>query len=366
MADFDYANARLRAMKSRLLPRRTLEALAEAGSVHGLVMALANTAYREAVQAALARYVAEAVGMDCLSEALRGDLIATLGSARRFFGGNGAPGDLAALVFRRYDVHNVKTMLRGLARHVPASEVLASTLPIGELRAADLAELARAADLGVAIDLLATWGRPLAQPLLELRAGGRVPGGEVPAMELALERWHLKTALQAARDADEPGRLLRELLMMEADAANILTALRLVGLPDTAAVLREHYGGEGVGGLFAGPGHIPFELLIAAAQRTSVMEAVDSLAGTPYGSALADGAQAYSISGRLSVFERALAWQQLRHAVGFFARDPLGIGVLLGYVALKTNEVSNLRAIAQGLALGEKPDRIRAELALVD
>ena len=40
--------------------------------------------------------------------------------------------------------------------------------------------------------------------------------------------------------------------------------------------------------------------------------------------------------------------------------------VLLGYAALKTNEIANLRAIAQGLLLGEKPDRLRSELMLVD
>ncbi len=365
MSDFDYANARLRAMKSRLLTRQTLEALAEAGSVQGLITALANTAYREAVQAALARYFAEAVGMECLAEALRVDLINTLGNARRFFGEDGATRELPGLVYRRYDLYNITTVLRGLARHIPADEILASTLPVGELRPADLAELARAAEPGVAIDWLATWGSPMAKPLLELRAAGRVPGGGVLAMELALERWHVKSAMQAAREADEQGRLLLETLIMEADATNVLTALRLVGQPDTAAILREQFGGEGIEGLFVGPGHIPFRLLLAATQRTTVTEAVNSLAATAYGLALADSTQAYSVSGRLSAFERALAGQQLRRSAGFVGRDPLGIGVLLGYVALKTNEVSNLRAIAHGLALGTQPARIRAELGFV-
>ncbi len=366
MADFDYANARLRAMKSRLFTRQALEALAEAASVHALVLALADTAYREAVQAALARYFADAEGTASLAEALRIDLINTLGKARSFFGQSGAERELSAAVFGRYDLHNVKTVLRGLARHIPASEILANTLPVGELRAADLAELAQAAEPGVAIDLLATWGRPEAPLLLELRGGGRAPGGGVLAMELALERWHLKKAMQAARDADQQGQPLLETLMMEADAMNVLTALRLVGQPDTAAILREHFGGASVEGLFVGPGHIPFGLLLAAAQRPTVAEAVNSLSRTAYGTALTEGAQTYAVSSRLSAFERALARQQLRRAAEYFAWDPLGIGILLGYVALKTNEVANIRAIAQGLALGAQPGRIRAELVFLD
>ena len=81
MSDFDYGNARLRAMKARLLPRRTLEGLTEVRSVPGLITALTSTAYREAVAAALVRLT----GMDCLAAALRDDLVATLGKARVFY-----------------------------------------------------------------------------------------------------------------------------------------------------------------------------------------------------------------------------------------------------------------------------------------
>ena len=362
MTDFDYGNARLRAMKSRLLPRRSLEELAEAGSVQGLITALTNTAYREAVEMALVRLT----GIECLAEALRNDLVATLGKARAFF--SGSAGDLAALVLRRYDVHNLKTVLRGLERHVPANEILANILPVGELRPADLAELARAASVRVAIDLLATWGMPLARPLLELRAverGGN-GGAELFEMELALDRWHMRTALEAAATLDS-GSVLREALALDADAVNILTALRLVGVPapHLAAALPDRAGSGEVMILFVGPGRVPFDLLADAAHQESVPRAVERLAGTPYAESLMSALDAYAASARLSVFEHALAQRRLRFAAGLLARDPLGIGVLLSYVALKTTEVTNIRAIAQGLMLGEKPDRIRAELMFV-
>src|SRR5512145_2414625 len=99
MPDFDYGNARLRAMRSRLLSRQALEELAQVGSVQGLITALIDTAYREAVEAALVRLT----GMDCLTQALRNDLVATLGRARTFY--SGPAGELAALVLRRYDLH---------------------------------------------------------------------------------------------------------------------------------------------------------------------------------------------------------------------------------------------------------------------
>jgi V/A-type H+-transporting ATPase subunit C len=360
MADFDYGNARLRAMRSRLIPRRALEGLAEVEDVEGLITALTDTAYRQAVEAALVRLS----GMECLAEALRNDLVATVGKARRFF--RNQSGELAMLVLRRYDVHNVKVVLRGLARQVPASEILASTLPMGGLRPMELSELARSQSFRAAIDLLATWAVPLARPLLEARTRRRSEGVEVVELELGLERWHLRTALKAAQEAGEDGKTWFEALGLEADAANILTALRLVGVADAALALRERFGTQTVATLFVGPGHIPFLLLEEAVRQPSMAEAVQVLAGTPYGLILASAMEDYSATSRLSVFERALARRQLRHAAGLFARDPLGLGVLIGYLALKTNEVANLRAIAQGLMLGERAERIRAELMFVD
>jgi len=351
MSGFDYGNARLRAMKSRLLSRSTLEELCQAGSVQGLITALVDTAYREAVQAELVRLT----GMECLAAALRNDLVATLGNARRFF--TGSEGELAALVLRRYDVHNLKTVLRGLARQAPANEILAGILPIGDLRSPDLTELARTADVRAAIDLIATWRLPAAQPLLDLRAAR--PGAELFDMEVVLDRWHFHRAFQGVGREDT---VLSESLTLEADIANIMTALRLVGAPESASILRDRFGADSVTALFVGPESVLFALLVQVARQELVPRAIELLAGTRYGPTLVSASEAYAASHRLSVFERALMQQRLLHAAGLIVRDPLGIGVLLGYVALKTNEVANIRAITQGLMLAEKPDRIQAEL----
>ena len=344
-------------MKSRLLPRRTLEGLTEVGSVQGLLTALANTAYREAIAAALVRLT----GMDCLAAALRDDLVATLGKAR-FFYSEGAQA-LAQPVLLRYDVHNVKTILRGLAGHVPANEIIGSTLPIGELRPADIVELVRVADWRMALDLLATWRLPIVKPLLELHATQRGRDGHMEPleMEVALDRWYFDTAIAGAGNTT-----LRAAVALEADITNILTALRLVGVPDMAAILRERLGIDDVMRLFVGPGHIPFALLVEAAHQESIPNAINTLATTTYGDTLTGALPAHVASARLSVFERALAQRQLHQAASLVASDPLGIGVLLGYAALKTNEIANLRAIAQGLLLGEKTERIQSELMLVD
>jgi vacuolar-type H+-ATPase subunit C/Vma6 len=47
----------------------------------------------------------------------------------------------------------------------------------------------------------------------------------------------------------------------------------------------------------------------------------------------------------------------------WITKDPLGIGVFLGYLALKVNEVANLHWIARGISLGFGPAVLRAEMS---
>jgi vacuolar-type H+-ATPase subunit C/Vma6 len=64
----------------------------------------------------------------------------------------------------------------------------------------------------------------------------------------------------------------------------------------------------------------------------------------------------------LSEFEKQLRHSRLEWMSRLISKDPLGIGVVLGYLALKIAEVNNIRWIAQGINLGLKPSAIRAEL----
>ena len=64
----------------------------------------------------------------------------------------------------------------------------------------------------------------------------------------------------------------------------------------------------------------------------------------------------------MSDFEKQLNRFRLRWMSRLISKDPLGIGVLLGFLALKINEISNIRWIAQGISLRLKVDAIRTEL----
>jgi V/A-type H+-transporting ATPase subunit C len=354
MSGYDYGNARLRARKSQLLTKRELDALAETASPQGLVSALIKTAYRKPVEAALAR----ASGMNCIAEALRYDLVNTVGTVRAFF--TGQAGEMAAIVVRAYDIQNLKAILRGLSKQATTGEILSILLPIGDLQSPVLAELASCPSPRAAIDVLASQGSVYAQPLLKLR--GEKPGAGIPEMELALERWFFQETYQYLERVRRAGGLLFSAMQLEADIINLLTVLRFAHAPEERKFLREWLDADGFDHLFVGPGKVAFTTLAHAGSQDTVSAALEVLAETPYASALGVGLKAYAQSVLLSDFERQLKRFRLTWMSRQISSDPLGIGVLLGYVALKVNEVSNIRWIAQGTNLGLGAEAIRRGL----
>jgi V/A-type H+-transporting ATPase subunit C len=354
MSGYDYGNARLHAQKSYLLSQRELGNLAAAGSLQGLIAALIKTAYRKPIETALTR----TSGLDCISESLHYDLLDTLAKVRGYYQGRAA--QTVSLLLRRYDIHNLKAILRGLGRHATTDEILSTMIPVGELPDPILAELARSPDPRAAIDLLAAMGLKPAEPLLKLRL--EHPGAGTAGMELALDRWYYQDTFSQIQNPSDEEKSLQVALQIEADLANLLTMLRFVQVPGEQKFLQEWMHIEQFTGLLVGPGKLSFTLLNDAAGQSSVQAAVELLADTFYQAPLREGFHRYAQSGLLSDIEKQLKSFHLAWLTSQLLKDPLGIGVLLGYVALKTNEVNNLRWIGHGINLGLPAETIRAEM----
>jgi len=354
VSEYDYGNARLRARKSRLLSRHDLELLSETGSLQSLITALLRTPYRKSIETALARIT----GIDCITEALRNDLVESMKTIHGFYAGNAS--EMIAMVMRYYDIHNLKAILRGLGKNVAPGEIIPTLLPIGDLSYNLLADVARAQSPRIAIDLLASMNYPIVHPLLKLRVAR--PGADTFEMEMALEQWYFQEARKDLPGEDEAEQLLLSALNMDADLTNLLVVLRFVADPAEKRLLQQRLGTDRLSSLFVGPGRLSFKLLTQAGEQDLLLSALTILEGSVFSSALKSGYQAYSQTGRLSSLEKSLHRYRLSWMVQWIAKDPLGLGVFLGYLALKISEIANIRWIARGINLGLTPDILRSEL----
>ena len=268
---------------------------------------------------------------------------------------NGKPASLINLLFLRFDLQNIKTILRRLAQGIVEREPLPSILLIGTISSSLLTEIAKTGQLRSAIDLMATLRLPFAKPLLELRQFQ--PGAAIQQIELVLEKWYFDHAYTVLKENESLESFTANSVKMDADFTNLLVCLRLLHYPEERLRL-----GKQAISLMVRTGFIPLSLLEKVSYQSDIETAINLLADTPYGKCLQEGLRRYRQSRQLSAFEKQLKRYRLRWKAGLIARDPLGCGVPIGYLALKENEIFNLRQTALLTHLGFKGAEIMGQL----
>ncbi|MBE7556047.1 MAG: V-type ATPase subunit [Anaerolineales bacterium] len=358
---YDYGNARLRAMRSRLLTAADYYDLLAKATIEEVITALTETPYKEDIELALTRLV----GVACVFEAMRANLTRTLRQLRDFF--EGEPRRLVDLLLQRWDRHNLLTILRGQSQELTPETVLATVVPVGQLDEVSLRELARQPGFRAVIELMSTWRLPYAGALRRVQPRiGTLP--DLDQLELALNRAHYASLQEQLHQGNGNKAIVLEQFQTEIDLANLLTGLRLVRRPDLVPLVQQRYNTGNGHPLFIEPGgHLPVQHLVELITQAGNLEGfVHGLNNTRYGAALAAGWQRYQAGeGRLAVFERELERWQAHQFVAMFNRNPLSIAVPMGYIGCKAIEVANLRLIAQAVALGLKRDDVRQELIIV-
>lgn len=358
---YGYGNARLRGMRSRLLTEQDFDNLLTRTTIEEVITALTETPYKEDIEAALVRLE----GVYCVFEALRANLTRTLRQIPQFY--EGEPRTLVELLLRRWDRHNLLTILRGQTQEVAPETVLSAIVPVGQLDEVSLRELARQPGVRAAIDLMTTWRLPYAKALREVRARtGTVPA--LDQLELVLNRFHYASLWQALGQGNSNRTTVLEHLEIEVDLINIRTALRLARLPETIRLIQQRYSASDVSPLLIEPGgRVPARRVAELVTETEGLEGMlRGLQDTRYGPALMMGWRRYQAGeGDFTALERELERWQARYTVAMFNRNPLSIAIPMGYIGCKELEVANLRLIAQAVALGINREQVKRELIIV-
>jgi V/A-type H+-transporting ATPase subunit C len=103
--DYGYMNARIRAMKSRLLAHTVLENLILKPDLESMITELERTSYREEIEKASVLYS----GMLCIEVALRKDFTNAFRKILEFAQGEKSEFYIRILL-TRWDIQNLKTM----------------------------------------------------------------------------------------------------------------------------------------------------------------------------------------------------------------------------------------------------------------
>jgi V/A-type H+-transporting ATPase subunit C len=348
--DYGYCNARARGMRSRLLNAAYLDQLMAAADLSKVIGLLMDSEYSPELEEQLIHGHSTAA----VDEALKVNMVRTFRKVMGFV--NGEAEFLLATLLGRWDLFNIKTIIRGKHMKLSAEEIEESLFAVGLFSAVDLSALCREQDARAVADTLVTWAVPYSEPL-RAAMPEYMRTNDLSLLELALDKYYFEWAAGRLSGKGPNARLTRKLLGVQTDAINLLTVFRLQKA-DVEGIDIERF-------FLPGGLNVSKDLFLALAPLSDVDEVVDRLKRTPYGMQLDPVVINYIEEGSISVFERALEDFVMRKALAAGRGDPLGVGIVIGYLWAKQNEITNLRIIVKGKAVGMPPDRMRKELILV-
>ena len=357
MAFYGYPNTRIRGMKSRLFSSNYFDQLLEARDISEIIANLSKTDYKVDLERGLVKHP----GTMGVEEGLKLHIVREYQRILVYIKGNRQAERLIALLLSRWDVHNLKTIFRGIHSEAPREEIADQLVPVGQLDLAYLNTLMDQTDIKACIDLLAMWSFPVARPLTEVYSE-YVNTQKLSTLELVIDRYHYQQMLVNTRRftlSRLNEKMVREFVKKEVDFTNIMTLFRLI---------RENIKDEDINyaDFFIGGGkELDVERMVSLTEEPEVEDVVEKLKDTSYYGVLREGLKKFHFTGALSSLERKIEDHIIKQLVGMFKDDPLSIAIIIAYIWAVFNETVNLRIILRSKDVEMPEDQIREALVLV-
>lgn len=350
LKDYSYANARVRAMTSRLLEQRVYKDLLGAPDYNRAIGVLDETEYKEDIE----HFMLEGARPTILDRAMNRNMVRNFSKIKDFF--EGRPEEMVNVLLARWDLYNLKTILRGKRALIPKTEISRNLVPVGALDLTVLEEIIDQPDLRASLDAMVMfspqWWIPYGQAVTA-SLPAYLREHDLSIIELALDRFHYQKISEILNSGDANTALVREVVKIEVDTINIVTLIRLCGLDMMEAKARDFFI---PGGTIATA--VEFGKILQLGQPERVYEAL--LAKTPYRDPLEGAWKVFDEKGE-SAFEEEMEKYNIGTCLKM-SEDPLGIGVIIKYMWKKYLEIINLRIIIRGKSIGLIESQIRKEL----
>ncbi len=327
---YAYITGRVRAMKTKLVPGE-MYARMMAMDMSEIARYLEETQYKDEIDALSKDYS----GVELIEHATFANMAKTFRKLSEV--SIDEPSFLILEYLRRWDVWNIKTLLRGKFSKVSDTEIVKYLVPAGELSAEYLEELSKKETVQEIIS--AFDGTDYASALAQY------DGNNLASVENALDKlYYFRMERAVGGTLSVGGGLLLKYVRREIDIRNLITLFRMNKAGIDAAVIQDN--------LIPG-GKLYDELNRMAGQPFG--EFLRGLEGYPFWSSISDVATADIDA--ISRIEARLRAYLIRYAWALSNYHPLSILPVLGYMVSKETEVSNIRKIVRG-----KEAKLPAEL----
>lgn len=334
---YAYITGRVRAMKTKLIPAEMYPRM-QSMDASEIARYLEETQYKDEIDALSKDYS----GTELIEHATFANLAKTY---RKLLDVSiDEPQFLILEYLRRWDIWNIKTVLRGKFYGATDAEIMKYLVPAGELEAEFLDGLTKKGTVQEVIS--AFEGTDYASALAQY------DGKNLASLENALDKlYYFRMERAVGGTLSVGGGLLLKYVRREIDIRNLITLFRMNKAGVDAAIIQEN--------LIPG-GKLHEELSRMAGQPFG--EFLRGLEGYPFWSSISDIATADLDA--ISRIEARLRAYLVRYAWALSNYHPLSILPVLGYMVSKDTEVSNIRKIVRGKEAGLPAELIEEQVVV--
>jgi len=331
---YAYITGRVRAMKTKLIPHEMYQRMLGM-EIPEITRYLEETQYKEEIDTMAKDYS----GAELVEYATFANLAKTYRKLLQV--SIDEPQFLILEYLRRWDIWNIKTILRGKFYGASEEDIMKYLVPAGELDPEFLEGLAKKERVEEVIQAFdgTDYYVALAQ----------YDGQMLSSVENALDKlYYFRMERAVGGTLSVGGGLLLKYVRKEIDVKNLVTLFRMNKAGIDASVIQDN--------LIPG-GKLHEELSRMAGQ--SYNEFVRGLEGYPFWSAISD---VVGEEGGVSRIEARLRAYLVRYAWAISNYHPLSILPVLGYIVSKDTEVSNIRKIVRGKEAGLSAELIEEQV----
>lgn len=334
---YAYITGRVRAMKTKLIPGEMYPRMM-AMDFSEIARYLEETQYKDEIDALSKDYS----GVELIEHATFANLAKTYRKLLEV--SIDEPSFLILEFLRRWDIWNIKTLIRGKFYGASDADIVKYLVPAGELSEEFLTELSKKESVQEIIS--AFDGTDYASALAQY------DGKSLSSVENALDKlYYFRMERAVGGTLSVGGGLLLKYVRREIDIKNLITLFRMNKAGVDAAIIQEN--------LIPG-GKLYDELVRMAGQPFG--EFLRSLEGYPFWSSISDIATADIDA--ISRIEARLKAYLIRYAWALSNYHPLSILPVLGYMVSKETEVANIRKIVRGKEAGLPAELIEEQVVV--
>jgi V/A-type H+/Na+-transporting ATPase subunit C len=334
---YAYITGRVRAMKTKLIPAEMYPRM-QSMDASEIARYLEETQYKDEIDALSKDYS----GTELIEHATFANLAKTY---RKLLDVSiDEPQFLILEYLRRWDIWNIKTVIRGKFYGASDAEIMKYLVPAGELETEFLDGLTKK---GTVQEIISAFeGTDYASALAQY------DGKNLASLENALDKlYYFRMERAVGGTLSVGGGLLLKYVRREIDIRNLITLFRMNKAGVDAAIIQEN--------LIPG-GKLHEELSRMAGQPFG--EFLRGLEGYPFWSSISDIATPDLDA--ISRIEARLRAYLVRYAWALSNYHPLSILPVLGYMVSKDTEVSNIRKIVRGKEAGLPAELIEEQVVV--